>query len=240
MSFRSRAQDEAMANECRPGRVNDVAFHIEPGADPIALFVLAPDQGLVWDTGSILIADAGLKIGRWPGRGRDMALAVNATSRAARLQAGSRHGGPLGAFDLKRHGRQLLFARQALAGAGPGVTMTRYGRLTSSAAAAGATDFTVLRAAGEGWLFLSAAGRVIERRLAPGERVTAAMGNLVAMTSTIDADDIVGERQVGFVTLTGPGTIWVQVGRAAGVAAPRPEALRAVRPSGPPVLDVVR
>ena len=240
MSFRSRAQDEVMANERRPGRASDVAFHIEPGSDPIAMFVLAPDQGLVWNTGSILIADAGLKIGRWPGRGREMALVVNATKAAARLEAGSRHGGPLGAFDLKRHGRQLLFARRALAGAGPGVAMTRYGRLTGSAAAAGEAGFPLLWAKGEGWLFLTAVGRVIERRLVPGERVTAAMGNLVAMTSTIDADDTTGEMAASFVQLTGPGTIWVQAGRAGAVDPVHPEAARAVRPSGPPVLDVVR
>ncbi len=240
MSFSSSARDEALANERRRGHVNDVAFRIEPGPDPTAAFVLAPDQGLVWETGSILMADAGLKIGRWPGRGRDMALVVNGNGRAARLDAGSRHGGPLGAFDLKRHGRQLLFAQRALAGAGPGVAMTRYGRIARSDPSADQAGFTLLRAEGEGWLFLSAAGRVIERRLAPGERVTAAIGNLVAMTSTIDADEASGELAAAFVSLTGPGTIWVQAGRADPVGEVRREPVRAMRPSGRPVLDVVR
>ena len=246
MSFRSAAGDEAISNVRHHGRPNDLAFQIEPGATPVAEFALAAGQGLVWDARAIVVADADLRISRWPGRGQAMALVVNsATSRSCRLETGSRWGGPIGAFDLTRHGNRLLFPHPALAGAGPGVAITRYARIWRPATAAGGADFTMLQAQGDGWLFLSATGRVIERRLAPGEKVTASLLGLVAMTATTDVDDTdaqspTGDVPVPLVRLTGPGRIWLQSLACGCAVAPADLAARAEKVAARPVLDSVR
>jgi uncharacterized protein (AIM24 family) len=246
MSFRSAAGDEAISNGRHHGRPNDLAFQIEPGATPVAEFALAVGQGLVWDARSILVADADLKISRWPGRGQAMALVVNnAASRPCRLEAGSRWGGPIGAFDLTRYGNRLLFPRHALAGAGPGVAITRYALVSRPATAGGGADSTMLQAQGDGWLFLSATGRVIERRLAPAAMVTASLLGLVAMTATTDVDDTGGQSPsrdvpVPLVRLTGPGRIWLQSLAYGSAAAPGDPAARAEKVAARPVLDAVR
>jgi uncharacterized protein (AIM24 family) len=246
MSFRSAASDEAISSEGRQGRGNDIAFRIDPGPDPIAEFTMKPGQGLVWDAGSILIADAGLQFSRSPGRGQDMALVINTDKASpARLQTGSRRGGPLGAFDLRRHGNKLLFSRQALAGAGPGVAINRYGRIARLAAVGGETGLTLLLAEGGGWLFLSAAGRVIERRLAAGEVVTAGICQIVAMTATVDVDDAADDEATrsfpaNLVRLTGPGRLWLQATCVPQAGLPVVAPARPVRAAQPRALDVVR
>jgi uncharacterized protein (AIM24 family) len=246
MSFRSAASEAAISSENRDGRVNDIAFRIDAGASPIAEFTMMPGQAVAWDAGSILMADAGLKLSRSPGRGQDMALVVNASKTAvARLQAGSRRGGPLGAFDLGHHGGRLLFARHALAGAGPGVAINRYGRIGRQAASDDQPGLTMLLAEGDGWLFLSAAGRVIERRLASGEAVTVGIFQIVAMTATVDVDDAadataIGSLAANLARLTGPGRVWLQAVAVPQVSAVLAAPARAPRPALRPVLDVVR
>ncbi len=246
MSFHPAAGEEAIFNERRRGRGYDLAFRIPVGAGPVAAFTLMPGQGLAWDAGSILIADDGLRISRSPGRGREMALVSNTGRTApARLDVGTRRGGPLGAFDLARHAGRLVFSRQALAGVGPGVAINRYGRLSRLAASGGGTGLTMLQAEGGGWLFLSAAAGVVERRLMPGEAVTVGGGNLVALSAMVDIDDAADvylddAPSSAFVRLTGPGTVWLQTAGASHSGAAAAPPMRAERPTGRPVLDVVR
>lgn len=246
MGFRSTHSDEAITNACRRGRGYDLAFSIPAGAGPVASVELLPGQGLVWNAGSILLAEDGLRITRSPARGREMVLISNAGRAApARAYVGSRQHGPLGAFDLARHGRRLVFARAALAGVGSGVAINRYGRLSRLAASQEETGLTMLEAEGGGWLFLSAASGVIERRLMPGEAVTAGGDSLVAFSATVDIDEagdvsLDGAQSFPFVHLKGPGTIWLQTAPSRHPADVSRARIRVEKPVGRPVLNVVR
>jgi len=246
MSFRSTSSDDVISNQRRRGRGYDLSFSIPAGAGPVASVELLPGQGLVWDAGSILYAEGGLRITRSPARGREMVLISNAGGRApARVHVGSRQHGPLGAFDLARHNRRLVFARTALAGVGPGVAINRYGRLSRNAVSQEDAGLTMLEAEGGGWLFLSAAGGVVEHRLIPGEGVTAGGDRLVAFSATVDIDEVRdlsagGMQSSSFVRLTGPGTIWLQTAFPRHMADVPSMPLRVERPGGRPVLNVVR
>jgi len=246
MSFRASHGDEAITNERRRGRGYDLGFSIPAGTGPVASIELLPGQGLVWNAGSILLAEAGLRITRSPPRGREMALISNAGGTApARVFVGSPGHGPLGAFDLARHGRRLVFARPALAGVGPGVAINRYGHLSRPQASQVEEGLTLLEAEGGGWLFLSSAGGMIERRLMPGETVTVGGNSLVAIGTTVDIDEagdvrLAEARLSRFMRLTGPGTIWLQTALARHADdVPRAQA-RVEKPAGRPLLNVVR
>jgi len=246
MGFRSSHSDEAITNRRRRGRGYDLSFSIPAGAAPAASIDLLPGQGLVWNADAILLAQGGLRITRSPARGREMVLISNAGGTApAHALVGSPRHGPLGAFDLARHARRLVFARAALAGVGSGVAINRYGRLSRPVAYEAEGGLTMLEAEGGGWLFLSAAGGAIERQLAPGEVVTVGGDSLVALSATVDIDEagdvrLADARLSPFVRLTGPGTIWLQSALAhqpddVPRAQPRIE-----KPAGRPVLNVVR
>jgi hypothetical protein len=232
MSFRSADTDGVLSNERRSDHANDLAFRLEAGEAPTCEFLIAPGQGLVWDARAVLLADSAIRFGRWPGAGGAMRLMVNGdTARPARLVTGSLWGGPLGAFDLKRSGGRLVYVRHALAGVGPGIATAGYARLPAPAATGEDERFTMQRAEGNGWLFLTAAGRVIEHRLAPAEAVTANALCLVAMTATVDVDEAAsaggepeGAERGRFVRFTGPGRVWLQTVEAGRVRAPLPVA----------------
>lgn len=246
MSFRANHSDEAMANQRRRGRGYDLGFSIPAGTGPVASIELLPGQGLVWNAGSILLAEAGVRITRSPARGREMALVSNAGGMApARALVGSPRHGPLGAFDLAQHGRRLVFARAALAGVGPGVAINRYGRLSRPQVSQAEDGLTLLEAEGGGWLFLSAAGGVIERRLMPGETVTVGGNSLVALSATVDIDEagdvhLADARLSPFMRLTGPGSIWLQTALARHADDVPSAQVRAETPAGRALLNVVR
>ena len=76
--------------------------------------------------------------------------------------------------------------------------------------------------------FLKAYGTVLKRELADGEALRVSSGSLVAMTSTVDYDvtTMPGFKNVVFggeglfvTTLTGPGTVWLQVSRHSSACA---------------------
>lgn len=246
MGFRSIHSDEAIANQRRRGRGYDLAFSIPSSTGPVASIELLPGQGLVWNAGSILLTEDGLRITRSPARGREMALISNAGGTApARAFVGSPQHGPLGAFDLASHGRRLVFARGALAGVGPGIAINRYGHLSPPQPSQAESGRTMLEAEGGGWLFLSASGGVIERRLVPGEVVTAGGDSLIALSATVDIDEAGDVRleDAGvspFVHLTGPGTVWLQTALARHAVDVARAPVRVEKPAGQVMLNVVR
>jgi uncharacterized protein (AIM24 family) len=86
---------------------------------------------------------------------------------------------------------------------------------------------------------------VIERRLAPAEKVTISLLGLVAMTTTTDVDDVreqssCREVPIPLVCLTGPGRIWLQSLAYGSVAAPGEFVAPAEKRVARPILDVVR
>ena len=72
---------------------------------------------------------------------------------------------------------------------------------------------------GDGLVFVHMGGTLVERQLAPGEKLHVDTGCLAALTDTVQFDVVqagglktmlFGGEGVFFVDLTGPGTVWIQ------------------------------
>lgn len=83
----------------------------------------------------------------------------------------------------------------------------------------GGEGFIMQKLEGDGLAFVHAGGTIVERQLAPGERLDVDTGCVVALTDTVDFDvkAVGGVKSVLFggeglflATLTGPGKVWMQ------------------------------
>lgn len=83
----------------------------------------------------------------------------------------------------------------------------------------GGEGFIMQKLEGDGQVFVHAGGTIMERELAPGERIDVDTGCVVAMTDTVNFDVkpvggiksmLFGGEGVFLATLTGPGHVWLQ------------------------------
>jgi uncharacterized protein (TIGR00266 family) len=83
----------------------------------------------------------------------------------------------------------------------------------------GGEGFIMQRLQGDGWAFLNAGGTILERTLGPGELLRVDTGCLVAFVPGVsyDIEMVSGVRSIlfggeglFFVTLRGPGKVWIQ------------------------------
>ena len=83
----------------------------------------------------------------------------------------------------------------------------------------GGEGFIMQKLDGDGWVFVSMGGTVIERDLKPGEQLHVDTGCLAAYTPSVDFDLVAaggvksmlfGGEGVFFARLTGPGRVWIQ------------------------------
>jgi uncharacterized protein (TIGR00266 family) len=83
----------------------------------------------------------------------------------------------------------------------------------------GGEGFIMQRLDGEGMVFVHAGGTLVSRDLAPGERLRADTGCVVAYQQSVDFDiafvgklktALFGGEGLFFATLTGPGRVWLQ------------------------------
>jgi uncharacterized protein (TIGR00266 family) len=83
----------------------------------------------------------------------------------------------------------------------------------------GGEGFIMQKLEGDGLAFVHAGGTIVERQLAPGERLDVDTGCVVALTDSVDFDvkAVGGVKSVLFggeglflATLTGPGKVWLQ------------------------------
>lgn len=83
----------------------------------------------------------------------------------------------------------------------------------------GGEGFIMQKLDGDGWAFVHAGGTLLERTLAPGEKLRVDTGCVVAFQPTVDFDiqyvgkiksAIFGGEGLFFATLSGPGKVWLQ------------------------------
>lgn len=83
----------------------------------------------------------------------------------------------------------------------------------------GGEGFIMQKLEGDGQIFVHAGGTILERQLAPGERLDVDTGCVVALTDTVGFDVkpvggiksmLFGGEGVFLATLTGPGHVWLQ------------------------------
>lgn len=100
-----------------------------------------------------------------------------------------------------------------------GVDIQMHFRKKLGAGIFGGEGFILQKFTGEGMLFLEIDGDVIEKDLAPGEKLIIDQGHVAAMEETVDFDIqrvkgaknmLFGGEGLFFATLTGPGRVWIQ------------------------------
>jgi uncharacterized protein (TIGR00266 family) len=116
-------------------------------------------------------------------------------------------------------GGKLICQKDSFLCAARGVTIGIHFQRKILTGLFGGEGFIMQRLEGDGLAFVHAGGTVVERQLAPGERVDVDTGCVVATTFGVGFDVkpvggvksmLFGGEGVFFATLTGPGTVWLQ------------------------------
>lgn len=138
---------------------------------------------------------------------------------------------------LSEHGGTLICQKDSFLAGARGVSVGIHLQRKILTGLFGGEGFIMQKLEGDGWVFVHAGGTVIERELAPGERIDVDTGCVVAYHAGVDMDVrpvggvksmFFGGEGVFLATLTGPGKVWLQslpFSRMAGrmlAAAPRP------------------
>ena len=127
--------------------------------------------------------------------------------------------GKILALDLKKFGGKLICQKNSFLCAAKGVTIGIAFRKRIGAGLFGGEGFIMQKLEGDGMVYTHAGGTLIERDLAPGEKLRIDTGCLMGMSAGIDYDiefvggiknTLFGGEGVFFATLRGPGHVWIQ------------------------------
>lgn len=133
--------------------------------------------------------------------------------------------GSISAIELT--GRSVIAQKSAFLCAQPSVTLSAYVTKSISAGLFGGEGFILQRLSGVGTVFIEIDGSLVERVLAPGERIKVDTGNVAAFDETVQyqAEMVKGFKNILFggeglflTTLTGPGKVWLQTMTLPGFA----------------------
>ncbi|MDX1383927.1 MAG: TIGR00266 family protein [Thermoanaerobaculia bacterium] len=122
-------------------------------------------------------------------------------------------------LDLPSHGGRILCQKDAFLCAAKGVQVGIAFHKKIGAGLFGGEGFILQRLDGDGLAFVHAGGAVVERTLAPGEKLRLDTGCLVAFEQTVDYDiqfvggiktALFGGEGLFYAALTGPGKVWMQ------------------------------
>lgn len=116
-------------------------------------------------------------------------------------------------------GKSIIGQKNAFLTAERGINLEMHFRKKLGAGLFGGEGFILQKFTGDGMLFLEIDGEVIEKNLAPGEKLLVDQGHVAAMDETVDFDIqrvkgaknmLFGGEGLFFATLTGPGRVWLQ------------------------------
>lgn len=136
-----------------------------------------------------------------------------------RVSFASPYPGKIIPLDLSTRGGRIICQKDAFLCAAKGVSVSIEFTRRLGTGLFGGEGFIMQRLDGDGWAFLHAGGTVVERTLAPGERLMVDTGCLVGMTRDVDysiemvrgiRNAIFGGEGLFYASLTGPGTVWIQ------------------------------
>lgn len=140
-------------------------------------------------------------------------------SGKARVAFGAPVPGAIVPLKLTDVGGRLICQKDSFLCAAKGVSLGIHFQRRVMTGLFGGEGFIMQKLEGDGWVFVQFGGMVIERTLAPGERLHVDTGCVAAFTDTVDFDLIqaggiksmlfAGEG-VFFAQLTGPGKVWIQ------------------------------
>jgi len=120
---------------------------------------------------------------------------------------------------LSEHGGRLICQKDSFLCAARGVSLGIFFQKKILTGLFGGEGFIMEKLEGDGWVFVHAGGTIVERTLAPGERLDVDTGCVVAFHSDVDFDvkpvggiksALFGGEGLFLATLTGPGKVWLQ------------------------------
>lgn len=211
MGFIESKNENGFSHERRDGHACDLSFELRGRLAPFLEVTLGAGEGLICDRTCVLQHEFDLTVKPWPGLGGSRWLVVNASQEPeASVMLSTAEAGFAGAFELSAYGGKLICLAENLMANGPGVTASYYARFQKM-------GLSLVLLEGNGWAFLRSRGDVFEYKMMPGEKICIRAQNVAAMTATVNFEpnavmpDVAGANgQPEFVTLTGPGTIWMQ------------------------------
>ncbi|AXK73714.1 TIGR00266 family protein [Lysobacter sp. TY2-98] len=120
---------------------------------------------------------------------------------------------------LSDHGGTLICQKDSFLAGARGVRLGIFFQKKILTGLFGGEGFVMQRLDGDGWVFVHAGGTLVERDLAPGERIDVDTGCVMAFHPTVNMDIrpvggiksmLFGGEGVFLATLTGPGKVWLQ------------------------------
>ena len=205
------------------------------------VITLDPGEGVIAEAGAMLYMEDGIEMattldpnaqggglfGKLLGAGKRLlagesfflTMYGNAATRRRDVAFAAPVPGKIRALDLKDWGGQIIAQKDSFLCAARGVSLDIAFTRRIGAGFFGGEGFILERLTGDGLAFVHACGALVERTLAPGERLRVDTGCLVAMQSTVDYDiqtvpgfknALFGGEGLFFVQLTGPGKVILQ------------------------------
>lgn len=120
---------------------------------------------------------------------------------------------------LADHGGTLVCQKDSFLAGARGVRLGIFFQKKILTGLFGGEGFIMQKLEGDGWVFVHAGGTLVERDLAPGERIDVDTGCVMAFHPTVSMDVravggiksmLFGGEGVFLATLTGPGKVWLQ------------------------------
>ncbi|HET6221887.1 MAG TPA: TIGR00266 family protein, partial [Dongiaceae bacterium] len=140
-------------------------------------------------------------------------------SGKARCAFAAPYPGTIVPMRLDQMGGRVICQKDAFLCAARGVSIGIFFQRKIMTALFGGEGFIMQKLEGDGQVFVHAGGTIVERQLAPGERLDVDTGCVVAMEQNVGFDVkpvggvksmLFGGEGVFLATLTGPGRVWLQ------------------------------
>ena len=204
-------------------------YKIIGGAFPMVVCTLRKGETMQDETGAMSYMTEGIKMetstggGLLKGLGRALSgdtIFLNyftAEEDNAEVAFSSCYPGKI--IPIELNGNSIIGQKNAFLTATKDVKLEMHYRKKLGAGIFGGEGFILQRFSGNGTLFLEIDGDVIEKTLAPGERLLVDQGHVAAMDDTVDFDIqrvkgvknlLFGGEGLFFATVTGPGRVWLQ------------------------------
>ena len=205
-------------------------YEIRGGAFPIVICKLQKGETMVDETGAMAFMSSNMKMdtntggGLLKGLGRTLSgdtiflSFFTAEEDGAEIGFASCYPGKI--LPIRLNGsNSIIGQKNAFLTSEKGVDIQMHFRKKLGAGIFGGEGFILQKFTGEGMLFLEIDGDVIEKDLAPGEKLIIDQGHVAAMEETVDFDIqrvkgaknmLFGGEGLFFATLTGPGRVWIQ------------------------------
>jgi len=144
---------------------------------------------------------------------------MNSGRSKSRVSFGAPYPGKIIPLDLSRMGGKILCQKDSFLCAARGIEIELAFTKKIGAGLFGGEGFILQRLEGDGMAFIHAGGTLIERNLAPGERLRVDTGCLAAFAPSVDYDiqfvggfknALFGGEGLFLATLTGPGIVYLQ------------------------------